>query len=349
MSVAAVFQKKKPELEAVRTALKTRGVPEWLMGKLASEREKPPLKHDDWLTASGLGKLCPRYETLRAAHDITVMDKIAGTLQWTFDVGDFYHAMYRDMYLGPMGAYVGRWRCLVCGWNSDQPVENPIAHGVHGTPTPAKGPLKPLSIMPEGDHPHQEHILLAKMPESCPACGHARAFPDWTASGREVQGSNRAIVFHEWMLTNEEFRVRLKPDGWRQSLATDKIVFQELKSISPNGYKKIKQNGAAKPEHVVQTQAGLWLTRWDVGEVVYFCKAPIWKFPHGWTPDDFMHAVVVKHDEGTLEATVWQPITKMREALKAGTVTGRICANAKVPRATDCDLCELCFKEPDGK
>jgi len=348
MSVAAVFAKKKPELEQARSAYTNQGVPEWLMGELTSVREKPPLKPDSWVTASGLGRLCPRYETLRAVHEITIQDTTTGVMQWTFDVGNAYHDMYREHYMGPRGAYLGRWRCLRCGWNTDQGVEKPLDWGEHGIPQPAKAPLKPTSYMPEGDFPSEEHILLAKMPERCPNCGGKRAFPDWTASGREVDGHQRAIVYHEWLLTNEEYRVRVMPDGWRQSLSTEKILFQELKSISPNGYKKIKSSGAAKPEHVVQTQAGLWLSGWDIGEIVYFCKAPIWRFPDGWKPEDFFHQVVVRYDEGTLEATVWGPVTEMREALKAGTVTKRICVNTEVPRAKDCDLCQLCFKEPNG-
>jgi len=329
MAIAETFARARDFIDA--RSLRT--FAEWMFEAMGSTREIPPLKPVSPLTASKAHDLCPRMETLRVKHGVTLTDTIRPELDFIFKVGDLYHHAYRNWMLGPRGVYVGRWKCIVCGWNTD-------GEGTDEEIAPDGTPLK--SFCPPAPHPSRRPFRMVPMPEECPECGAKRVAPTQTWSGRWVESKDNMIVFDEWQLFNEEYGVRCKGDGWRRSILTGETLAQEIKSISPNGFNRVKRYGVRKekPQHVTQLQIVLWLSGTKRGELVYLNKS-------GWrSPDDFVHPVLVEYDPMWLKAHVWKPIRELRDNLEAGTVAPRnICASANSPRAKDCPLVKMCFKE----
>lgn len=170
-------------------------------------------------------------------------------------------------------------------------------------------------------------------------CGASRFAKGSTWSGRVVDSEDNLIVFDEWQLFNEEYGVRCKGDGWRRSIVTAEQLAQEVKSISPAGFAKVKGKGVKKekPEHYTQMQIVLWLSNTKRGEIVYLCKAA-WK-----QPDDFIHSVLVELDEPWLETHVWGPLKVLRAHLSADTLAPAVCAAKGTPRAKGCPLVKQCF------
>jgi len=319
------------ELQQKAQVVSKKTLPQWVFEGMGSQRPVPPFTHETRLSASKIHGLCPRYETMRAERQLIVYDTVSPELQWIFDVGKLYHSLYRNWYMGPRGVYYGRWKCVVCGWNTD-------GEGIDEELDENGKPLK--SFLPEGFFPNKRPIRMVPMPEQCAACGALRKGKDHTVSGREVEDEHPLIVFDEWPMVNEQYGIHAKSDGWRMVLALRKMRNQEVKSISRFGFGKVKSMGMDwKPEHKTQSMICTWMSGMDVGEVVYLNKA-------GWEhPDDCIHPVVIPLDMAWMETHVFLPILTMRKHLKAGTVAPRICESEHVPRAKECDLGVVCFQE----
>jgi hypothetical protein len=271
-------------------------------------------------------------ETIRIEREIITKDLVSPQLSWIFDVGKLYHSLYRDWYLGPRGVYLGRWKCIACGWTTD-------GSGDHselledGTPT--------KSFFPDDSWPTRTPMRLVEMPEKCGGCGAQRRDKDYTASGREVPGEHPVIVYDEWMMVNEELKIRAKSDGVRRRMYDGVLVGQELKSISEKGFGWRLKYGA-KPEHKTQSMVCTWLSGLKIGEVVYLNKG-------GWkSPEDFIFPVAVPFDEKYMEGTVFHPVRTLRDCVEKGVLAPRLCASENVERAKECGLKDLCFEETNG-
>jgi len=329
MTTTAVFQRVH---EYIRKQ-NNRGLAGWLFEGMGEKRLVPPYTNDTYLTASKLHGLCPRLETLRIKYELPKDESVNPELSWIFDVGKLYHTMYRCWYLGPRGVYLGKWRCIRCGWDSD-------GEGGPDELGPGGVPLK--SYCPPPSHPSKKPIRMVPMPEKCPECGAPRFAPDWTASGREVDGEHNLIVFDEWMMVNEEYGIRAKSDGNRRSIVTGKVIGQELKSISAYGFSQVKKKGMGhKPEHKTQAMVTAWMAGLDAVEVVYLNKA-------GWKePGEIVHPVLVKVDMDYLDSYVFTPVRTMRKHISDGTVAPPLtaCASRRVAKVKDCDFADVCFEE----
>jgi len=329
MTVAAVFQR----VQEFVADKNKRGLAGWLFDGMGEKKIVAPYTVDTYLTASKLHGLCPRLETLRTKYGLGRDESVSPELSWIFDVGKLYHTMYRCWYLGPRGVYMGKWRCIRCGWDTD-------GDGTADELGPGGVPIK--SYCPPPSHPSKKPIRLVSMPEECPECGARRSAPDWTASGREVDGEHNLIVFDEWLMVNEELKIRAKSDGNRRSIVTGKIIGQELKSISAFGFSKVKSMGMGwKPEHKTQAMVTAWMAGLDAVEVVYMNKA-------GWKePGEIVHPVLVKVDMEYLDAHVFTPVKMLRKHLAEGTVAPPLteCPSRKVTRVKECDYADQCFAE----
>lgn len=314
---------------------KKKTLPEWILEGLGARKPVAPYTAETRLSASRVHDMCPRFETLRAAHGITVYDDVSPQLGWIFNVGKLYHSYYRDWLMGPRGIYYGKWRCLVCGWTTD-------GDGTDDEIGPKGVPLK--SFMPPPPHPSQRAVRMVSMPRECGGCGAPRRGTAHTVSGREVPDDHPLIVFDEWPMVNLEYGIHLMSDGWRLVMSTREMRNQEIKSISWSGYQEVKKKGIeiAKPQHVTQSMLCTWASGMREGEVLYLNKSA-WK-----EPADFVHACVVPLKMPWLEANAFGPIRAMREHLAAGTVAPRVCIYTNVERAQKCELRDLCFKEPNG-
>lgn len=328
MTIAALFRTVHDSVEEKNK----RGIAEWLFSHLGESKSIPPYTPETFVTASKLHGLCPRFETIRALHGVHLTDDVKPELSFIFDVGKLYHHLYRDWYLGPRGVYVGKWRCLACGWTTDGDGDDvELRDGV---------PIK--SFCPPGSYPNKRPLRMVPMPEKCGECGAPRFREDFTANGRKVEGEHSLIVFDEWLMVNDEYGIRSKSDGWRRSIVTGEVFNQEIKSISTFGFGKVQKEGTNfKPEHKTQSMVTTWMAGLKRGEVVYINKG-------GYkSPTDFIHTCLVEVDMGYLEANVFRPVNLMRAHLRAGTLAPRLsaCASQKVPRAKECSMADICFKE----
>jgi hypothetical protein len=321
MSLASAYQEVKTKAEQERQ----QGVGGLIFANIAEVWKTPPMTVDSWVRVSSLGKFCAREEVLCAIHNITREFQCNAQLRWILDQGTMIHHLYRDWYLGPIGNYLGSWLCIPCGKNTD------------GDEVGSDGyPVK--SMLPKGSMPETGRPRVIPMPKQCPNCGGDRATWDGT----------RLIVFHEWLLCNEEHRIRGKQDGFR--LDGGEVIGQEAKSISPNGFRKRRTDGPYVKDKT-QAMTYLWLSGMKRGEIVYLNKSG-WKKPDkdgNVDPREFVLSFPIEYSKAWMESYVWGPVSKARKAIKAGTLPKRICAKPGVPRTVDCPMVELCFKEADGE
>lgn len=321
MSIAEIFK----NIDSKIQSSKKMSFGEQWFATLGSEKSIAPMKHDTFVIASGIHNLCPRYEILRAEHDITITKNVSPELSVIFDIGDLYHHFYRNWHFGPSGLFLGSWKCLVCEETTDG---DEVVDGV---------PIK--SFLPGGSFPSNRPLRLIQMPQKCPHCGTKRFASTRTANRRIVDSKNNLIVFNEWLLENHEFYIRAYPDGWERDRYSDEIFTNELKSISQYGFNQIIKDNKPKPEHKTQCMVCCWMSGYKDGYIVYLNKAAY------KDPDHFVFKAKVSVDEVWMEANVWKPITILRKHLKHGTMAERICIHKNTPRAAECDLVNLCFKE----
>ena len=141
-----------------------------------SERILEPMRDEhDCVRASSIPYLCPREEYLAWKYDVNRYISLDPSLEITFQIGTYFHELYRTEYFGPMGTYVGAWECT-CGENTDK-------IGLSRAPVAEKG-----HIVEKG--------LFAKQPLACPSCG------------------KKGMAFMEWNFSDQEIGIKGHPDGW---------------------------------------------------------------------------------------------------------------------------------------
>ena len=314
MSLAVVYSRIHNKVQEYKKS----GLGGWLFDRIGSTKKIYPMKHDDIIRSSGIGNLCPRLETLCARDNIVRDDVIDPMLRWRFDVGTLTHHLYRDWYLGPLGMYRGRWKCLKCGWNTD------------GDELDKDGmPMK--SMNPGPPHPAKRGFRLVRMPELCGRCG----------AGRDDEDGSKIIVFSEWDLVNHEYGITGHTDGWRFDPDKKEILLQEIKSADQSSFAYTSING---PYYYTKKQIStyMWLTGFKRGEVVYLNKGA--KSQSGKNDYDcLIKAHLVEFDFAWFKASVLDKIVDMRKCLKSGVLADRNCTTIDSQSAKWCKYKDLCF------
>jgi len=267
--------------------------------------EREPMQPGGMFRTSGLYNLCAREEVLAYKFDIIrTWHKDAG-LQITLDIGHLFHDLYRDVYFGPMGEWIGAWRCIHCGWDTD---------------------IAGLSQPPVSDGGCQFGGLMAKMPDKCGSC-HApfHVHPD--------TGEQGAGTFKEWKIEDRKIGLSGHVDGWCLS-PFKKRVLTDLKSHGHRGFGSRK---SLRMGHGEQVLGYNYMTGDKGGEVWYLNKSPWGDHPA------FIRSVKVPYDEAILKSKVLVPLRSIQEGLHGGAIPERLCVNSEVPRAEQCQLCDICF------
>lgn len=164
--------------------------------------EKPPMQPGDLVRASGIAYLCPREEVLANKYDVIRVDHKRAMLQITLDIGHIFHDLYRDRYFGPMGEWVGSWKCERCGWDTDK---------------------AGMSEPPVFEHRVVSRGKMAKMPSKCLGCG-----------------DEKSITFNEWKLVDKSLLIHGHPDGWSWRSGMDRVLV-DLKSHGASDFKSRKK------------------------------------------------------------------------------------------------------------
>jgi hypothetical protein len=201
-------------------------------------RKKEPMKAGDSFRASSLGYVCIREEVLASRYDFLREEHIPPSLQITFDIGDIFHNLYRDLYFGPMGEWQGAWKCLHCGWDTDEA-------GWSEPPVLGKTPG-----------------VLSKMPVKCGGCGA----PFVTFDDKEdVYGT-----FKEWYIADERHFIHGHPDGWNVVLGKPRVL-GDLKSQSANSFPSRR---SVESPHKVQILSYMHMSEDKHGALWYLNKSP---------------------------------------------------------------------------
>lgn len=82
---------------------------------LRSTEKVEPMKPDDLVRASGLGKMCPREEVLCSKLGLARTVVRTEDNEWWFGMGTAIHHLFQSVLLGPRGLLLGHWRCVSCG------------------------------------------------------------------------------------------------------------------------------------------------------------------------------------------------------------------------------------------
>ena len=260
---------------------------------------------DGLFRVSGLYNLCPREEVLASRFDIIRTWHKQPGLQITMDVGHLFHDLYRDIYFGPMGDWIGAWRCVRCGWDTDK--------GGFSSPPKSKGGCT--------DPGH-----CVKMPEKCGSC-HA---PFWVHPDSGYKGSGS---FKEWLIEDHEIGISGHPDGWSVRVG-EKRIMTDLKSHSYRGFNSRRK---MRDGHDVQVGTYGLMCGDKGGEVWYLNKSPWGDHPN------FLRQIVAPLDKEMLRDRLYVPMGKLREGLNGGPLPERVCVVPDVPRAESCQLCSICF------
>jgi len=259
----------------------------------------------DYFRASSLPYLCPREEVLANRYEIIRGDHNPPGLQITFDIGHAFHYMYRNVYLGPMGEWLGAWECVKCGWNTDK----------------AKLSFAPI--------PGKHRGKLAQMPKKCLSCG-AEALQCPGVAGEDIESN---IVFMEWSLVDSRLMIKGHPDGWSK-LPSMSRVLADLKSFGSNRFSGIK---SVRPKHDVQVWAYMYMCDDDRGSVFYMNKSPWGDY------SSFIRETVVPPAEKMFDACIRKPMEDLNNGLDGGMMPDIGCIDQSCPRAKECQLRELCF------
>ena len=206
--------------------------------KFRCTRKKEPMQSGDTFRASGLGYVCIREEVLASRYDFLREEHLSPGLRITFDIGDVFHDLYRDLYFGPMGEWVGAWKCLHCGWDTD-------VGGLSEPPVLGKTPG-----------------VLAKMPAKCNGCG-----APFISLDDEIQTYG---TFKEWWVVDKRHFIHGHPDGWHVVFGMPRKL-TDLKSQSGNSF--LGRRSVELP-HKVQVISYLHMSGDKDGSVWYLNKSP---------------------------------------------------------------------------
>jgi len=112
----------------------------------------------------------------------------------------------------------------------------------------------------------------------------------------------------------------------------------ELKSISQNGAKKVKD--CPQIEHVMQANAYMWLSGLQWAKILYWVKGV-------YSVEKNLIEHHVERDE-----EVWNSIKTMLHSIRRGMETGkvpdRVCAHRACARAQECPVLNQCFGDPEA-
>jgi len=263
------------------------------------------MKPGDYFRASSLPYLCPREEVLANRYEIIRGDDNPPGLQITFDIGHAFHYLYRNVYLGPMGEWLGAWECVKCGWNTDK----------------AKLSKAPI--------PGKNRGKLAQMPSKCGDCG-ATAMP---CSEAESDGIESDIVFMEWELFDDRLMIKGHPDGW-DKLAGYSRILGDMKSFTSTRFNTIKR---VQPKHDVQLWAYMFMCDDEYGSIFYLNKSPWGDY------SSFIREMVAPPSDKVFDQLVRKPMEDLNNGLDGGVLPDIGCISQTCPRAKECQLSELCF------
>lgn len=70
-------------------------------------------RSDAWHPSSFRG-MCPRREIIKMLLGMEDIRNVAPRTKRIWDVGSAIHALYQNVYLGPMGILWGKWECKIC-------------------------------------------------------------------------------------------------------------------------------------------------------------------------------------------------------------------------------------------
>lgn len=285
----------------------------------------------DYFRISSLPYLCAREEVLASQYEIIRAEKIPPHLRITFDIGDRFHELYRNVYWGPMGEWVGAWECKRCGWNTD-------TAGLSEPPEKGKRPAK-LTEMPKScpdcgalQPTHCRHCGEV-MGAICPQCGEVR--DGHAASDSDALRFDDILVFKEWHIFDHRLRIKGHPDGWRR-LEGSRPSVADIKSHGFNGF---KSRNTPRQGHRRQ----VWSYQWcsdetkTTGSVLYLNKSP-------WGDHTaFVRDIKVPFVKEEFNALVVRPMESLNEGLAGGPCPERICIAPDSPRAKECQLRDVCF------
>lgn len=82
--------------------------------RLSSERNVSIPEVNTPYRISGLARMCPREQVLRARHRVPKREIIDARLRRTFDVGHAFHSLIQNEWFGEWGWLWGEWKCGHC-------------------------------------------------------------------------------------------------------------------------------------------------------------------------------------------------------------------------------------------
>jgi len=108
----------KPKAKPAWQVVEDRGLAWFLKQELEkswpAKRKVPPPHKDTLFRVSGLYRICPRQEVLKARHQVWTEDSVGFDLSWIFGIGTGFHEFLQSDLFWPLA--VGRWRCPLCQW-----------------------------------------------------------------------------------------------------------------------------------------------------------------------------------------------------------------------------------------
>lgn len=269
--------------------------------------EVEPMQVGDLVRASSLPYLCPREEVLAHRYDVMRARHNEPMLQITLDIGHAFHDLYRDVYYGPMGEWVGSWKCMMCGWDTDR---------------------AGLSKPPETNNGCTSPGVLTKMPEKCGNC-HA-PFIVHPGSGDGYRGNG---TFNEWHIEDKGIGVKGHPDGWVARPRVRRLLV-DLKS---HGHRGFASRRKLRDGHDLQAWAYQFMCGDEAAEVWYLNKSP-------WGDHAaFVKTVPVEFDKKGFRQSVLSPVERTLDGLAGGPLPERMCVSVECPRAKECQLSSICF------
>ena len=291
-------------------------------------RKIPPMKPDSYIRVSSIGNLCPRRETIRAKHKIDDYFNIDGSIGFAMMLGEAIHEKYR-FNMGVNGRYVGSWKCVKCGSTTDDDLSS-----------------ESVMKLPDdrGDKSRRD-LEIKMMPLKCDSCksGHIvqdkESFLDGRGKGKldKSLGGYPSIIFNEWSLYNDEFKIRGHWDGAR--LDSGDVIVQEIKSCSGSFFKKVSKIGGYDP-HITQLLTEMWLLGLKKGELTYINKS-------GWgDPRSYIKRFPFDLTMSYMERNVFKPVMELRRCLADEVVSDYgVCSNSMDEKSKDCIVRNFCFSD----
>lgn len=148
---------------------------------------------------------------------------------------------------------------------------------------------------------------------------------------------NSAFRFHEYLLTDFEYRIQGHPDGVLSIPGITGLGLLEAKSISPKGGWEVYH--VPKLDHVIQSHIYMWLTGLNWTKILY------------WDKGIYGLSGIVEHtverDDETVEI-IKSTLKELWSGIRTQSAPDtRICASIDAPRATKCVVAQPCFAKTE--